>query len=171
MWVAVGICRLAALKLKVRVRLGILPDLNLNWNRDLQSSPKQTLSICLFSRQNTLPCKSLKANWPHPRNYPHMPTNYRQTHYGVMTPIPNIKVVGQSDGRHQVHYCPGFVVDKNRLANQWICCNCCSNTKSHSWSFLVSLIRPVWRSALISLATVCWSILHFISSLSIIHFI
>ncbi len=63
----------------------------------------------------------LKADRPHPRNYPHAPTNYIHTDKHlrlVMTLIAlccrersDGRTDGQTDGRYQVHYLPRFAVD------------------------------------------------------------
>ncbi len=66
----------------------------------------------------------LKADWPHLRNYPPTPTDYRHTDKHlrlVMAPIAlnctrqsrDRRTDGQTDGRYQVHYLPRFAVDKN----------------------------------------------------------
>ncbi len=62
--------------------------------------------------------KELKADWPHPRNYPPTPTDYRHTdnHLRLVMVVvalcctrqSRVRVVtdGRTDGRNQVHYLP-----------------------------------------------------------------
>ena len=45
----------------------------------------------------------LKADCPHPRNYPHMPTDYKHTLTNKRT---DRRTDGWTDGRYQVHYLP-----------------------------------------------------------------
>ncbi len=57
----------------------------------------------------------LKADRPHPRDYPQMPTNYRHTdnHLRLVIMCPEYtQTDGRTDGRYQVHYLPRFAVDK-----------------------------------------------------------
>ncbi len=54
----------------------------------------------------------LKADRPHPRNYPHTPTDYRHTD---KQPWEHRQTDGRTDGRYQVHYLPRFAVD-NKFA-------------------------------------------------------
>ncbi len=79
----------------------------------------------------------LKADRPHPCDYPHTPTNYRQADKHlrlVITPIvlycaqqgcrsngsavialtnTHTNTHGRTDGRYQVHYLPRFAVDND----------------------------------------------------------
>ncbi len=73
---------------------------------------------------------SVKADWPHLRDYPHTPTDCRQTGTHFILVMILMKVVGltvQRDGRtdrqmdrcHKVHYLPRFAVNKNGSWTTW----------------------------------------------------
>ncbi len=76
----------------------------------------------------------LKADRPHPRNYPHTPTDHRHTdkHFRLVMTFLCSKVAvfnrrahtdkrtdRRTDGRYQVHYLPRFAVDKNVDISGW----------------------------------------------------
>ncbi len=64
-----------------------------------------------FSSQNRL-----KADRPHPRNYPHTPTNDRHTYQHLRLAVRE-ETDGRTDGCYQVHYLPRFAVDNNFILN------------------------------------------------------
>ena len=80
--------------------------------------------LCFNGEHKKLDIK-LKANRPHPRDYPQTPTGYRHTdnHLGLVMVVVTRCCTRQSrercrtDGRYQMHYLPAslsYAVDKHK---------------------------------------------------------
>ncbi len=64
----------------------------------------------VWEKMNSHSPWKLKADRPHPHNYPPTPTDYRHTDKHLRL---RGRTYGRTDGCYQVHYLPGFAVDKN----------------------------------------------------------
>ena len=79
--------------------------------------------------------EKLKADRPHPRDYPPTPPDYRHTDKTLELVMPTLyskcedncldtqthtRTDGRTDGRHQLHYLPRFAVDNNLLLSMGI---------------------------------------------------